>query len=126
VEEPLGLNMHQTLVQRFLHRTSAARVQCDPWAYLAVVDGPGFIFPDPTGFFPVFFTPVSAVAAVGCAGCMVISFAREVPGDGSAATTWLPWSEGLALDEGIGGVQLVMGPAHRDLSGCSVHRTEHF
>jgi hypothetical protein len=125
VEEPLGLDVHQTLVQRFLHRMSVACVQCDPWAYLAVVDGPGFIFPNPTGFFPVFFTPVSPVAAAGCAGCKVISFAREVPGDGSAATTRLPWSEGSALDEGIGGAQLVTGPAHRDLSGCSVHWTEH-
>ena len=124
MEEPPGLDAHQTLAQRFLHRTSAVHVQCDPWAYLAVVDGPGFIFPDPTGFFPVFFTPVSAVAAAGCAGCMVISFAREVPGDGSMVTIRLSWLEGLALDEGIGGAQLVMGPAHRDLSGCSVHRTE--
>jgi hypothetical protein len=104
---------------------SAVHVQCDPWAYLTVIDGLGFIFLDPTGFFPIFFTPVSAVAAVGCAGCMVISFAREVPGDGSTVTTRLPWLEGLVLDEGIGGAQLVTGPAHRDLSGCSIYWTEH-
>ncbi|SRR6266851_5392789 len=103
----------------------AVCMQCDAWAYLAVIDGPGFIFPDPTGFFPIFFTTVSAVAAAGCAGCMVISFAREVLGDGGVVTIWLPWLEGLVLDEGIGGVQLALGPVHRDLSGCSVLRTEH-
>ena len=125
-EVPPGLDMHQTLAQRFLHQTSVARVQCDAWAYLGVADGPGFIFPEPTGFFPVLFAPVSAKAAVGCAVCMLISFARGVSGDGGAATAWLPWSEGSAVGEGIGWAWMVSGPPHGDLSAsdCSVGWTE--
>jgi len=117
---PPGWAMHQTMVQRFLHQTSAVHILCDAWTYLSVIDGPGFIFVEPTGFFPIFFPLDPAAAAEGCVGCMLISFARGVSGGGGVATAWSPWLEGLALDEGDGGMKLALGPVRGDLSAFSV------
>ncbi len=79
-EEPPGLDVHHTLAQRFLHWPSAVHIQCNTWAYLTVYDGLGFIFLNPIGFFYIFFPSDPAAAAEGCAGSMLISFARGVSG----------------------------------------------
>ena len=104
---------------------SAAPMLWNIWEYLSVADHLGFIFLEPMGFFPVLFALVSAVAAVGCAVCMVILVSREVLGDGGATTTWPPCSERSASDKGDG-VRLVLGPEHRDLSCCSVCWTQYY
>jgi len=89
-EEPLGLDIHQTLAQRFLHQTLVVYVQCNAWTYLAVIDGLGFIFLDPTGFFCAFFPSDPAVIAEGCAGSILILFARGVLRDRGVVTMWSP------------------------------------
>ena len=69
--------MHQTQAQRFLHRTSVVRVQCYPWAYLAVVDGLGFIFLEPMGLFCIIF-PLDTAMAEGSTGTILMSFVGGV------------------------------------------------